>query len=264
MTNRDVQTKQPLISHQIPTRPWQKVVVDLFRYNKDYLIIVDSHSNYPDLYQIPDQTSEAVIKAMHHSFSQFGVAEELLTENGPCFVSAEYIQIAAAWDFKRTSSSLLYPQSNGLAEKQQQHKNNKNILRKCKDPSLGLLIHRTNPGEHGLSHEQMLMGRKLRNDLPLQTKNSKISENLSGRNRQEAKQKLYFYTRVTWELELLKTGNPIRIRDPIKKGWTETATVRAEVALRSYTVLTNSNTILRRNYRDLQKIHNRIVPEETL
>ena len=52
MIYRDAQLKQPPISHQIPTQSWQKVAVDLCRYNnKDYLIIVDSHSNYQDLYQ---------------------------------------------------------------------------------------------------------------------------------------------------------------------------------------------------------------------
>ena len=56
----------------------EKVAVDLCRHdNKDYLIIVDSHSNYPDLYQIPAQITEAEIKVMQHSFSRFRVAEEV-------------------------------------------------------------------------------------------------------------------------------------------------------------------------------------------
>ena len=117
MTYRDVQPKQPPISHQIPIRQWKKVTVALCRYNnKDYLIIVDSYSNYPDLYQIPNQTSKAIITAMQHSFNQFRVTEEIFSDNGLCFASAEYIQFALAWDFRRTSS-LLYPQSNGLVEK---------------------------------------------------------------------------------------------------------------------------------------------------
>ena len=110
MTYRDVQLKQPLISHQIPMWPWQKVFVDLCRHsNRDYVIIVDSHSNSPDLYQISNQTSESEITAMQHSFSWFGVAEEVFSENGPCLASAEFIQFTAVWDFKRTTSSLLYP-----------------------------------------------------------------------------------------------------------------------------------------------------------
>ena len=76
----------------------------------------------------------------------------------PCF---EYIQFAAVWDFKRTASLPLYPQSNGLVE--ENCKTIKNILRKCKDLSLVLLIHQTIPSNHGFSPAEMLMGRKLRN-----------------------------------------------------------------------------------------------------
>ncbi len=64
-------------------------------------MIVNSHSNYPDLYQIPNETSEA----MQHNFSWFGV----FSDNEPCFASAEYILFGVARDFKRTTSSLLYP-----------------------------------------------------------------------------------------------------------------------------------------------------------
>ena len=71
------------------------------------------------------------------------------------------MQFTAAKDFKRTTLSLLYPQSNRLVEK-----TIKNIKRKYKDLSLGLLIHLTTPGEHGLSPAEMLMGRKLGNNPP--------------------------------------------------------------------------------------------------
>ena len=89
----------------------KKVSVGLYSHsNRDCLIIVYSHSNYPDLYQIPNQTREAIITAMRHSIGRFGVAEEVFSDNEPCFASAEYI-------LTRTTSSLLYPQSNGLVEK---------------------------------------------------------------------------------------------------------------------------------------------------
>ena len=83
--------------HQGQEKCKRQVSVGLCRHsNRDYLITVDSHSNYLDLYQIPNQTSEAVITAMQRSLSRFGVAEEVISNNGPCFSSAEYIQFAAA------------------------------------------------------------------------------------------------------------------------------------------------------------------------
>ena len=42
-----------------------------------------------------------IVKAMQHSFSWFGVAEEMFSDNGPYFTSAKYIQFTAAWDFKK-------------------------------------------------------------------------------------------------------------------------------------------------------------------
>ena len=86
----------------------------------------------------------------------------------------------------------------------------------------------------------MLMGKKLRNNFPVLTKNSKIGVSLSENNRRQNKN--YFDIGGTRELELLKPGNPVRIRDPIKKRWSET--ISAEVAPLSNTMLTSSNTIL--------------------
>ena len=41
------QSNEPLMSHEIPERPWQRVGCDLFQYNSlDYLITVDYYSNF--------------------------------------------------------------------------------------------------------------------------------------------------------------------------------------------------------------------------
>ena len=93
----------------------------------------------------------------------------------------------------------------------------KNIQRKCKDPSFGLLIHRTTQVNMNYRQAKMLTGRKLRNNLLVVTKNSNISVSLKERGRQRIKQKIYFDRRGTRELELLKPGDPVRIWGPIKK-----------------------------------------------
>ena len=54
---------------------------------------------------------------MQHHFSQFGIIEEVFSDNASCSLSAEYMQFTAAWDFKRITLSPLHPQSNGLLEK---------------------------------------------------------------------------------------------------------------------------------------------------
>ncbi|UYV70814.1 hypothetical protein LAZ67_8000723, partial [Cordylochernes scorpioides] len=63
-----------------------------------------------------------------------------------------------------TTSSPKYPQSNGMAESAV--KMIKARLKKSQDPYLGLLAYRTTPLENGFSPSELLMGRKLRTDLP--------------------------------------------------------------------------------------------------
>ena len=135
----------------------------------------------------------------------------------------------------------LYPHSNWLAENT--IKTIKTILRKCKDWTLGLLIHRSTPDEHGVSPAEMLMERKLRTNLLVLTKKRKISISFCGTNKQRVKQKPYFNRLGTRKLELLKPEDPVQVHDPLKKSWCEARTV-AEVAPCSYTVLASSNIIL--------------------
>ena len=115
---------------------------------------------------------------------------------------------------------------------------------------LGLLIHQTTPGEHGLPPAEMLMGRKLRNNLPELIKNSNINVSLKEKDRQtdrrtNNKTKILFQsTQGTGELKLLKSGNPVPIQDSIKKRWSETSIIKSEATLCSFTVSTISNKLL--------------------
>ena len=97
---------EPLVPHEVPTQAWSKVGSDLFQLdNKDNLVIVDYHSNYPDVYQIPSQSSKSVITAMKESFGRFGIPDLLFSDNGPCYSK----KFAEEWDFKHVTSSPMYP-----------------------------------------------------------------------------------------------------------------------------------------------------------
>ena len=75
---------EPLVPHEVPTQARSKVVSDLFQLdNKDYLVIVHYHSNYPYVYQIPSQSSKSVITAMKERFGRFGMPGFLFSDNGP-------------------------------------------------------------------------------------------------------------------------------------------------------------------------------------
>jgi hypothetical protein len=51
LSHRNKQAREPLIPHEVPSRPWQKVGPDnIFSlYGKDYLLVVDYYSKYPEV-----------------------------------------------------------------------------------------------------------------------------------------------------------------------------------------------------------------------
>ena len=112
------QCKEPLMSHEIPTRPWQKVGTDLFTWNnRQFLVTVDYYSRYFEIDELSSTTSNAVIKRLCHHFARHGIPQILISDNGPQYVSDEFKQFTKSWDFEHKTSSPMYSKSNGLAEK---------------------------------------------------------------------------------------------------------------------------------------------------
>ena len=59
-TFRPSNVSEPLQPHQIPTKPWQKIGADLFSHEgKNYLVMVDYASGYPELMKMSTTTSSA-------------------------------------------------------------------------------------------------------------------------------------------------------------------------------------------------------------
>ena len=69
MTNRG---KTPLISHEVPFRPWAKVASDLFRYNsREYLVTVDHYSNFWEIDYLHNTKSKTVIRKLKALFARY-------------------------------------------------------------------------------------------------------------------------------------------------------------------------------------------------
>ena len=110
-----------------------------------------------------------MISALKFCFSDFGIPEEIICDNGPQFTSREYQDFAAKYGFKLTTSSPFYPKGHGYIERQIQ--SIKNLLKKCdedkSDPHLALLQLRTIPIDNRTpSPSQLLQNRQLRTTLP--------------------------------------------------------------------------------------------------
>ena len=105
------QQKEPLLSHEIPDRPWAKIAADLFQFeNKDYLVAVDYYSNFFEV------DRKAVTKKLKAHITRYGVPDEIVPDNGPQFAAQQFRIFAQSYGFKHMCTSPHYPQSNGKAE----------------------------------------------------------------------------------------------------------------------------------------------------
>ena len=109
----------PLQPWQWPTRPWARLHLDYAGPVKGrmYLIIVDAHSKWIEAVCTPSATSAAVIEELNVLFAQFGLPDTIVTDNGTCFVSAEFAVYLKKYGIKHITSAPYHPATNGMAER---------------------------------------------------------------------------------------------------------------------------------------------------
>ncbi|UYV83817.1 hypothetical protein LAZ67_X000281 [Cordylochernes scorpioides] len=220
-----VSKHEPLIPTNFPTRPWQKIGMDLFKFENNCKSI----------------------------FARHGIPETVVSDNGTQFGAAcEFANFARQYGFTHVTSSPRFPQSNGMAEAGV--KIAKLILKKNQDPSLGLLEYRSTPLENGYSPAEHLMGRKLRTTLPIAPENLNPrlvdSQTLKRKERRRRKDMKSRYDRScgATDMEELSEGDTVWITD--MRIW---GIVKQKASTpRSYMVDTTVGTV-RRNRFHLRK-----------
>ncbi|XP_055523016.1 uncharacterized protein LOC129717191 [Wyeomyia smithii] len=137
---------------------------------KEYLLLIDSHSGYFDIKQLPETTSRYVIEQLKEWFSVHGVPQVLETDNGPQNACKEFREFCGKWEFDHQTSSPHFPRANGLAERYVQVA--KAMLKKYNedqsDVRLALLHMRNTPRSSCIpSPNERLMGRLVRSNMPM-------------------------------------------------------------------------------------------------
>ncbi|XP_065941318.1 retrovirus-related Pol polyprotein from transposon 297 [Magallana gigas] len=250
--------KQPLIPHEIPNTPWTKVGADIFHFKgKDYLLLVDYYSKYPDIIPLPDLRARSTIAACKTVFARNGIPLELFSDNGPQFSCHEFKCFASDWEFAHRTSSPRYPRSNGQAERCIQ--TIKNLLKKAEesnsDPNIALLEYRNTPIDGiGKSPAQLLMNRSLRSKIPttrtwLEPK--PLESQLSKLQLRQMKQK-YFHDRTCSKLPHIEEREIIRMQNPENRNW-EPGVIQQNLGNRSYSILNQHGRALRRNRSQILK-----------
>jgi len=106
--------KEILMCHEVTQRPWEKVAVDLFSMNqKDYLVTVDYYSEYWELARLHHPDAETVVKKLKAHFARHGSPCQLVSDNGPRFVAAEFQKMTKPWDIEHRVTSPYNSNANG-------------------------------------------------------------------------------------------------------------------------------------------------------
>ncbi|CAI5678504.1 unnamed protein product [Oreochromis niloticus] len=251
--------KEPLIPYQIPDRPWQAVASDLFTWRgQDYLVVVDYYSRYFEVERLFSTTAGSVIKKLKAIFARHGIPEKLISDNGPQYSSREFKDFAVTWDFVHTTSSPLYPQSNGLAERTV--KTAKSVLDKAHaqgvDPYLSLLEQRNTPVDGFRSPAQLLMSRRLRSVIPItgyQLVPRIISQMVVQKTRMERQEhQRRYYNRSAAPLPRLQQGDHICFQHE-SRSWKPAVIIRPAETARSFVIRTGEGQTIRRNRRHLRR-----------
>ncbi len=109
----------PLYPWELPHRPWARLHADYAGpfMGKVFLILVDSHSKWMEVYVVGTATSQSTIEKMPVAFATHGIPEMLVTDNGSVFTSTEFATFVEKNGIKHVMSAPYHPATNGLAER---------------------------------------------------------------------------------------------------------------------------------------------------
>ena len=164
-----------MIITPLPNYPWERIAADLFEpKGSPYLLVADYYSRFVKVQKLTTTTSSNIITQLKTIFARFGIPAIMVTDNGPQFDSHEMKEFAQAYEFQHTTTSQYFPKSNGFAERMV--KTVKKLLEHTTDPYKSILSYRATPPPWcGLSPAELLMGRRIRTDIP-QVKDNLISK----------------------------------------------------------------------------------------
>ena len=235
--------KEPLILHEIPVLPFQKIASDILEYKgKSYLVVVDYLTKWLEIIVLKSKRSCDIIEEFKKIFATHGVPDIVIADNMP-YSSYECQSFAKEYDFEFKTSSPKYPKSNGLAERFVQTA--KNILNKSNDLNVALMEYRNTPIT-GLkrSPAELLYNRKLKTKLPTVEEVDPRMKDFKDRLQNKNKLAKHYYDRHAKKRADFKKGDHIVYRK--NKQWQPALIIDKHKSPRSYLIDTGNN-ILRRN-----------------
>ncbi|KAG7296766.1 hypothetical protein JYU34_020702 [Plutella xylostella] len=160
----------------VPPSAWYRIHADFLGpfYNKMYLVIVDSYTKWPEVFEMNNITSTRTIEILKRLFTIFGIPVHLVTDNGRSFTSIEFQEFCKSAQIKHTFSPPYHPATNGAAERFVQ--TFKSTITKIVESghsmsyaiNLFLMDYRNTPQRTtGITPARLMLGRELRNRFNL-------------------------------------------------------------------------------------------------
>ena len=257
--NRRTNPRPDLHLRGIPQYPFQSVGTDLFELEgKNYLLTVDYFSKWVNISELQATRAADVIAALNYQFADYGIPEELYSDNGPQFANAEFRSFGQRMGFKPLTSSPRYPASNGQAERSIQTAKSSmaKMFREGRTLPDVLRVLRNTPIGRGLpSPATLLQGRQLRTQLAINRdaylpQPVDVQDIRSKLERRQADQAFYS-TRGRVTAPTLQPGEHVRIQHGEK--WIPGRVMQHHPEPQSYLVETSAGRILRRTRTHLNK-----------
>lgn len=244
----------PVHPWEWPAEPWQRIHVDYAGpFEKHmFLVIVDAHSKWPEVFCTDSSTSAQTIECLRTTFARFGLPLQLVSDNAQAFVSDEFTRFMSVNGIKHSTSAPYHPATNGLAERFVQTLKQGLRAAKRDEGTLQtklakfLASYRNTP--HATTNESpaaLMFGRPLRTQLDIMKPNrrnevlNKQAKMLSGGRERH-----------------LQTGQEVMVRDYRRGGkWTR-GTVHTQTGPRTYQVQVSPDIMWRRHINQMHSTEN--------
>ena len=122
LANCRLNQKEPYIPIDIPiiawkTIAWKTIAMDLFMFqDKTYILMIDLFSHFPVVRQLFGENTRTVLKAMQNVFTDFGIPEAIISDNGPCYKSQEFRDFCGRIEINHITGASYNLQANSIAE----------------------------------------------------------------------------------------------------------------------------------------------------
>ena len=104
---------------EFPEGPWKHIHLDFAGpiEEKQLMVMVEAYSKWPEVAIMEETTTDHILREIGNTFARWGIPLQVVTDNGPQFISQQFEQFMKANNCTHTRTSPYHPATNGLAER---------------------------------------------------------------------------------------------------------------------------------------------------